>query len=76
MFSSFRSFIHQDPDEGEISYKLLKANVEVVETEFCNSSSSYEGAMKPGMICAGQTRGGGQDACQGTIILSISIQFI
>lgn len=54
-----------DDENAEISYELLKTNVQVVDINFCNSSKSYEGAMKPGMFCAGRIREGGHDACQG-----------
>lgn len=42
----------------QISYKLLKTNVEVADINYCNSSVSFEGAMKPGMLCAGRIREG------------------
>ncbi|XP_055301714.1 trypsin eta-like [Sitodiplosis mosellana] len=52
-------------EDSDISYNLLKTDVFVIDINFCNSSFSYEGAMKPGMFCAGRTKGGGHDACQG-----------
>jgi len=52
-------------ENSDISYNLLKTDVFVVDIKFCNGSFSYENAMKPGMFCAGRTKGGGHDACQG-----------
>lgn len=45
-------------ENGEISYDLLKTDVQVVDINFCNSSHSYEGAMQPGMFCAGRLKEG------------------
>lgn len=53
----FWFFLNQ-AENADISYDLLKTNVQVVDINFCNSSKSYEGAMKPGMFCAGRIREG------------------
>uniref|UniRef100_A0A1Q3FET4 Putative trypsin-like serine protease n=1 Tax=Culex tarsalis TaxID=7177 RepID=A0A1Q3FET4_CULTA len=41
---------------------LLAVNVTVQPTELCNGTTSYDGHLRAGMFCAGQT---GKDACQG-----------
>jgi trypsin len=46
------------------SRDLLKGSVPYVENATCNEPSSYNGAIKPGMMCAGY-REGGIDSCQG-----------
>lgn len=51
------SILKQD-DDSEISFHLLKTDVFVVDIKFCNSSYSYEDAMKPGMFCAGRKKTG------------------
>lgn len=33
---------------------LQKTNVELLDMELCNSSYSYDGEMKAGMLCAGR----------------------
>lgn len=54
----FKSISGLQDEDQDISYKLLKTDVEVADIKFCNSSSSYEGAMKPGMFCAGRLKKG------------------
>ena len=49
---------------GPMVDKLLKADVPIVANSTCNEKESYDGGVKPGMICAGY-RAGGLDACQG-----------
>uniref|UniRef100_A0A8D8A417 Trypsin eta n=2 Tax=Culex pipiens TaxID=7175 RepID=A0A8D8A417_CULPI len=44
--------------------ELRAVNVTVQPTTQCNGSYSYHGSLRPGMLCAGDFRGG-QDACQG-----------
>jgi secreted trypsin-like serine protease len=49
---------------GEISTELKQADIPVVARAVCNDATSYNGAIKPGMICAGRAKGG-VDSCQG-----------
>jgi trypsin len=51
-------------EEGGASKGLLKASVPYVANATCNGPSAYNGAIKPGMMCAG-FRDGGIDSCQG-----------
>jgi secreted trypsin-like serine protease len=51
-------------ENGETSGELLKARVPYVENATCNQPRSYDGAIRPGMMCAG-FREGGIDSCQG-----------
>jgi trypsin len=53
----------EDP-QGTISNELLKANLPYIEAAACNAPDAYNGAIRPGMICAGYDEGG-VDACQG-----------
>ena len=43
---------------------LQKAEVPLVDNATCNAKDAYDGAIKPGMMCAGY-REGGIDPCQG-----------
>lgn len=43
---------------------LRAVNITVQPTEICNGTTSYKGAIKAGMLCAGEGQGG-RDACQG-----------
>lgn len=45
-------------EDAEISFELLKTEVFVVDINICNSSTSYEDAMRPGMFCAGRFKAG------------------
>lgn len=52
---------------GLMPARLQKANVTIVDRNFCNSTYSYNGSITNGMICAnGQTESGEIiDVCQG-----------
>ncbi len=43
---------------------LQKGEVPLVDNATCNAKDAYNGAIKPGMMCAGY-RDGGVDSCQG-----------
>lgn len=43
---------------------LMAVNVTVQPSEICNGTTSYNGSIKSGMLCAGEWQGG-RDACQG-----------
>jgi secreted trypsin-like serine protease len=49
---------------GTKSDKLQKAILPYIDNATCNEPNSYDGAVLPGMMCAG-LHGGGVDACQG-----------
>jgi secreted trypsin-like serine protease len=49
---------------GAPSAQLLKAEVPYVENATCNQLGSYNGSIKPTMMCAGEKEGG-VDSCQG-----------
>jgi secreted trypsin-like serine protease len=49
---------------GAASDVLRKAEVPYVDTTTCNAPESYNGAIRPGMMCAGHSEGG-TDSCQG-----------
>jgi trypsin len=51
-------------ESGDSSRDLLKGNVPYVENATCNEAASYNGMIRPGMMCAGH-REGGIDSCQG-----------
>lgn len=51
-------------ENGTASARLQRMSVTVLEHRTCNQRQSYDGAVRPGMICAG-TMLGGRDACQG-----------
>lgn len=47
---------------GSSAVALMKAMVPVADSAACNAPDSYNGAIKPGMMCAGQKD---VDSCQG-----------
>jgi secreted trypsin-like serine protease len=49
---------------GLPSSKLLELSVPIVSNTTCNQPASYNGQIKPDMICAGFAAGG-KDSCQG-----------
>lgn len=49
---------------GTASRILQKASLPYVETVLCNVPKAYNGAIRPGMMCAGY-HDGGVDSCQG-----------
>ena len=52
-------------EEGTAAATILqKAEVPLVDNATCNAKDAYDGAIKPGMMCAGY-REGGIDSCQG-----------
>jgi secreted trypsin-like serine protease len=51
-------------EKGAPSTQLLKAEVPYVDNATCNQPGSYDGSIKPTMMCAGE-REGGVDSCQG-----------
>ncbi|XP_063704907.1 trypsin alpha-3-like [Culicoides brevitarsis] len=51
-------------NEGSGVFYLQTADIQIQDITKCNSSSSYNGLLKPGMLCAGYFQGG-TDSCQG-----------
>ncbi|XP_004681519.1 PREDICTED: transmembrane protease serine 11D [Condylura cristata] len=49
---------------GSTVTELEQARVNIISNEACNAPNSYNGAILPGMLCAGVPEGG-VDACQG-----------
>ena len=48
---------------GSTVSDLQQARVNIISNNVCNAPSSYNGAILPGMLCAGLSQGGA-DACQ------------
>ena len=51
-------------ENGEVSQKLQKADVPIVDRKTCNAPDAYNGQITTNMICAAP-KGGGVDSCQG-----------
>jgi secreted trypsin-like serine protease len=51
-------------EDGPFSRGLMLTEVPYVENEVCNQPASYDGSIKPTMMCAGMDEGG-VDSCQG-----------
>ncbi|XP_066484776.1 transmembrane protease serine 11E-like [Tiliqua scincoides] len=51
-------------DDGPSVSELRQTKVEIISNNICNRGEVYNGAITPGMLCAGYLEGG-SDACQG-----------
>ncbi|XP_063158033.1 transmembrane protease serine 11E-like [Candoia aspera] len=51
-------------DDGPSVGELRQTEVKIIGNEICNRREVYNGAISPGMVCAGYLEGG-SDACQG-----------
>ncbi|CAM4544142.1 unnamed protein product [Caretta caretta] len=51
-------------NEGSSINNLRQAEVKIIDTNICNRAEVYNGAIAPGMVCAGYLEGE-IDACQG-----------
>ncbi|KAL8165900.1 UNVERIFIED_CONTAM: Transmembrane protease serine 11C [Gekko kuhli] len=51
-------------NDGETPNVLQQATVALIDSETCNRKEVYNGAITPGMLCAGYLEGG-VDSCQG-----------
>ncbi|CAK7290541.1 Transmembrane protease serine 11D [Vulpes lagopus] len=49
---------------GNTVSDLQQARVRIISNDVCNAPTSYNGAVRPGMLCAGLPQGG-VDACRG-----------
>jgi trypsin len=51
-------------EKGKVSNELRMAQVPIVDNATCNAPDSYNGGVRPGMMCAGRKEGG-VDSCNG-----------
>lgn len=55
---------------GQSVNQLRQAEVKIIGTNICNREEVYNGAITPGMVCAGYLEGK-IDACQVSLITAL-----